>query len=491
MAPLLQLEDVSKHFAGVVALDGVDLRLEPGERHAIIGPNGAGKSTLLKVISSELTATRGRVSFEGRDITAVGPARIAQLGISRTFQTSGFFAEDRVVENVMLARLARADKGRWQAWRRLDRIAGLRDRALETLALVGLEHRADTPAAALSHGEHRQLEIAMALAQEPSVLLADEPLAGLAQAEREQIAQLLRGLDAGLTMIVVEHDLEFALGIADTTTVLHLGKVLSQGSPGQVREDPEVERIYTGGRSLDEVKRDVTETTAVQLRVRGLHAGYGQAAVLHGIDLEVGTGEIVGLLGRNGMGKSTTLNCLMGLVSATAGTVEVDGTDVTASGPLQRSRSGLGLVPQGRRIMTDLSVEEQLELGARPGNWTLERVYALFPNLADRRKLIGTYLSGGEQQMLALGRVLMRNPGIILMDEPSEGLSPLMVSVVRDALVKLSEQGETVLLAEQNVPMALSVADRIYVIDRGEIVFEGRPFELRDDPTLLRKTLGV
>jgi branched-chain amino acid transport system ATP-binding protein len=491
MAPLLQLEDVSKHFAGVIALDGVDLSLEPGERHAIIGPNGAGKSTMLKVISSELGASRGTVTFDGRDITRFGPAKIAQLGISRTFQTSGFFAEDLVVDNVMLARLARRDKGRWQAWRRLDRVPGLRDHALETLALVGLEHRADDPADSLSHGEHRQLEIAMALSQEPSVLLADEPLAGLAQTERERISELLRGLDADLTMIVVEHDLEFALGIADTTTVLHLGKVLSQGSPEQVREDPEVERIYTGGRSLDEVKREVTESTVVQLRVHDLHAGYGQAAVLHGVDLEVGRGEVVGLLGRNGMGKSTTLNCLMGLVAASTGSIEVGGDDLTASSPLQRSRSGLGLVPQGRRIMTDLTVEEQLKLGARPGNWNLDRIYELFPNLADRRKLIGTYLSGGEQQMLALGRVLMRNPGLILLDEPSEGLSPLMVTVVRDALLKLSEEGETVLLAEQNVPMALSVSDRIYVIDRGAIVFEGRPFELRDDPELLRKTLGV
>jgi branched-chain amino acid transport system ATP-binding protein len=488
---LLTLEDVSKHFAGVVALDGVDLALEPGERHAIIGPNGAGKSTMLKVVSSELEATRGTVTFDGRDITRFGPARIARLGISRTFQTSGFFAEDLVIDNVMLAKLARADKGRWQGWRRLARLDGLRDAAYEVLTLVGLDHRADDPADSLSHGEHRQLEIAMALAQQPSVLLADEPLAGLAQAERERIAQLLRGLDRDLTMIIVEHDLEFALGIADTTTVLHLGKVLSQGSPEQVRQDPEVERIYTGGRSLDEVKRDVTVATEPQLTVSGLHAGYGQAAVLHGVDLEVRKGEVVGLLGRNGMGKSTTLNCLMGLVQPTAGTVEVDGRDLTSASPLQRSRTGVGLVPQGRRILADLTVEEQLELGERPGSWTLERIYELFPNLADRRRLIGTYLSGGEQQMLALGRVLMRNPGLILLDEPSEGLSPLMVTVVRDALLKLSEEGETVLLAEQNVPMALSVADRIYVIDQGVIVWEGQPAALRDDPELLTKTLGV
>jgi branched-chain amino acid transport system ATP-binding protein len=488
---LLETKGVSKRFSGVTALDRVSIGVERGERHAIIGPNGAGKSTLLRVISSEFPATEGTVLYDGRDITSYSAARIARMGISRTFQKSGFFPEDSVLENTMIAALSRLDGGRWNAWRRLGRTPGLRERALDTLEQVALELRAEDPAAALSHGEHRQLEIAMALAQEPLVLLADEPLAGLAQAERERISALLRGLDTDLTMIVVEHDLEFALGIADTTTVLHLGKVLSQGSPEQVRDDPEVERIYTGGRSLDEVKRDVAETTTVQLQVHDLRAGYGQAVVLHGVHLEVGQGEVVGLLGRNGMGKSTTLNCLMGLVPATAGRIEVGGADVTGSTSLVRSRSGLGLVPQGRRIMTDLTVEEQLELGARPGTWNLDRIYELFPNLADRRRLIGTYLSGGEQQMLALGRVLMRNPGVILLDEPSEGLSPLMVTVVRDALLKLSEQGETVLLAEQNVPMALSVSDRIYVIDRGTIVFEGRPSELRDDQALLRKILGV
>ncbi|MFA9430277.1 ATP-binding cassette domain-containing protein [Egicoccus sp. AB-alg2] len=489
--PLLELADVSKHFAGVVALDGVNLTLERGERHAIIGPNGAGKSTMLKVISSELPASRGTVSFDGRDITRLSPDRIARAGISRTFQTSGYFAEDLVVENVMLAALARRDSGRWQAWRRLDRTPGLRERAMETLTLVGLEHRADEPADSLSHGEHRQLEIAMALVQQPQILLADEPLAGLAQVERERISDLLRALDRELTMIIVEHDLEFALGIADTTTVLHLGKVLSQGSPEHVRGDPEVERIYTGGRSLDEAKDDTRTGGRPRLTVRGLHAGYGQAEVLHGIDLHVGEGEIVALLGRNGMGKSTTLNCLMGLLAPTAGTIEVDEQDVTRTSSLHRSRAGVGLVPQGRRILADLTVEEQLKLGQRPGTWTLERIYELFPNLADRRRLIATHLSGGEQQMLALGRVLMRNPSITLLDEPSEGLSPLMVTVVRDTLMTLSEEGETVLLAEQNVPMALSVADRLYVIDRGEIVFEGRPKQLRDDPALLRSTLGV
>jgi branched-chain amino acid transport system ATP-binding protein len=488
---LLELEDISKHFVGVAALDGVSMSLERGERHAIIGPNGAGKSTLLKVISSEHAATRGTVTFDGRDITRFSQDRIARLGISRTFQTSGFFPEDPVIDNTMLAALARAEGGRWNAWRRLGQIEGLRRKAMETLTLVGLEDRADEPAESLSHGEHRQLEIAMALVQDPQVLLADEPLAGLAQAERERISVLLRSLHDGLTLIVVEHDLEFALEIADTTTVLHLGKVLSQGSPEGIRNDPEVERVYTGGTTLDEVKREVRSATEGRLVVTGLVAGYGQAKVLHGVDLTVGRGEIVGLLGRNGMGKSTTLNTLMGLLMPEQGTVTVDDEDITSATPLQRSRAGIGLVPQGRRILDDLTVEEQLQLGARPGTWTLERIYSLFPNLADRRRLIATNLSGGEQQMLALGRVLMRNPILTLMDEPSEGLSPLMVGVVREALLRLSEEGETVLLAEQNVPLALSVADRIYVIDRGQIVFEGRPGELRDDPELLRRNLGV
>ena len=258
-----------------------------------------------------------------------------------------------------------------------------------------------------------------------------------------------------------------------------------------------LDRVYQSGEPFTaselpvRLRRRGSDEAEEQLRVEGLVAGYGQARVLHGIDLAVNKGEIVGLLGRNGMGKSTLLNCLMGLFPPMDGSIFVDGRDVTAEPSIQRSRAGVSLVPQGRRILADLTVEEQLQLGARPGPWTLERVYELFPPLVDRKKLIATNLSGGEQQMLALGRVLMRNPAITLMDEPSEGLSPLMVQVLRNALVHLSEAGETVLLAEQNVPLALSVADRIYVLDRGRIVFEGRPIELRDDPTLLRRTLGV
>lgn len=487
----LQVMNVSKHFSGVTALDDVTLELAPGERHAIIGPNGAGKSTLLRIISSELSPSEGTIVYDGQDITHHSPARIARLGISRTFQQSGFFPDDSVVDNTMLAALARRERGRWNPWQRLGKVAGLRKQAMETLGQVGLEDRAQVPAEELSHGEYRQLEIAMALVQQPAVLLADEPLAGLAQAEREHISELFKALSPDLTIVVVEHDVDFALVIAHNTTVLHFGTVLAQGPSERVRDDPEVERVYTGGQTLEEAKREVRAATEEGLRVEGLVAGYGHARVLHGVDLRVGKGEIVGLLGRNGMGKSTMLNALMGLLPALDGRIAVGGRDVTAMSALQRSADGITLVPQGRRIIGDLSVEEQLRLGARPGSWSLDRVYAMFPNLADRRRITATHLSGGEQQMLAIGRVLTRNPRIMLMDEPSEGLSPLMVRQVREALVRLSESGETVLLAEQNVPLALSVADRIYVIDRGQIVFEGTPGELRGDPALLRRTLSV
>jgi branched-chain amino acid transport system ATP-binding protein len=488
---VLEVRNVAKHFSGVKALDGVSLKLRKGERHAIIGPNGAGKSTLLRIISSEFLPTEGTVLYDGSDITRHSPSKVARMGISRTFQQSGFFPEDSVLDNAMLASLGRRGRSRWNSWRRLERIPGLGEQAEAALAQVGLEHRKHHLARELSHGEHRQLEIAMALAQQPSVLLADEPLAGLAQAERQQIAELFTSLSTDLTVILVEHDVGFALAMAENTTVLHFGRVLAQGPSAEVRDKPEVEQVYTGGQSFEDAKHAIREASEEAVRVEGLVAGYGQSRVLHGVDVTVGKGEIVGLLGRNGMGKSTMLNCLMGLIAPLEGSICTDGEDVTHLSALRRAAHGIALVPQGRRIIPDLNVEEQLALGARPGPWTLERVYEHFPNLAGRKRVLATNLSGGEQQMLAIGRALTRNPTILLMDEPSEGLSPQMQQQVRDALVRLRRAGETILLAEQNVPLALSLADRIYVIEQGRLVFEGEPEELRAAPALLRKTLAV
>lgn len=233
------------------------------------------------------------------------------------------------------------------------------------------------------------------------------------------------------------------------------------------------------------------------LEVAGLHAAYGKATILRGIDLAVPEGQAVALLGRNGMGKTTLIRAICGLQppTVTAGTVKLAGRDVLGLPNYAISRLGLALVPQGRRVFGSLSVEENLQIGVRShqgDRWDLGEVYELFPRLQERRSQRSAVLSGGEQQMLAIGRALMTNPEVVVMDEPSEGLAPTVRDMVLDSLLRLKREGQTVLLAEQNVDLAVDVADRVAVIgETGEISWEGDPAELRADPLLMNELVGL
>ena len=212
------------------------------------------------------------------------------------------------------------------------------------------------------------------------------------------------------------------------------------------------------------------------LELTDIHTYYGDSYVLQGVSLKVERGSVVALLGRNGMGKTTTIHSIMGFTPPRRGTIRFQGHDL-AGLPSQRiARLGLGLVPQGRRIFPSLSVEENLTMAARTGNnespWTLKRVYELFPVLAERARIRGTLLSGGEQSLLNIARALMTNPDLMLMDEPSEGLAPLMVATVGNIVGQLKERGLSILLVEQNLPLALKLADYIYIMGKGVIVCE-------------------
>ncbi|HEV3462791.1 MAG TPA: ABC transporter ATP-binding protein [Actinomycetota bacterium] len=231
------------------------------------------------------------------------------------------------------------------------------------------------------------------------------------------------------------------------------------------------------------------------LEVKDLSAGYATGTVLRGVSLRLAEGEVLALLGRNGMGKTTLLRTIAGLrpPRLTGGSVRVGGEDVSALPSYQVARRGVSLVPQGRRIFGSLTVEENLQIVARPaGAWDLGRVYELFPRLVERRRQAGWTLSGGEQQMLAIGRSLMTNPRLLLMDEPSEGLAPAVLDLILDRLGQLKQQGQAVLLAEQNVDLALAVADRVCVLgEAGTIAWSGPPATLRHDPAVLAELVGL
>jgi branched-chain amino acid transport system ATP-binding protein len=228
------------------------------------------------------------------------------------------------------------------------------------------------------------------------------------------------------------------------------------------------------------------------LEARGLHTYYGKSHILHGVGLEVAEGKITALLGRNGSGKTTTLRSLMGLTPAREGSVTIFGTDTTRWPTYRIAGLGVGYVPEGRRIFANLSVEENLKVPLeRPGPWTIERIYELFPRLAERRQSRGRQLSGGEQEMLSIGRALLINPKLLILDEPSQGLAPLIVREVFAIVSKMRDEGISVLLVEQNARVSLEIADHAYVLDGGSIVHSGPAPELAADEARVQALAGA
>jgi branched-chain amino acid transport system ATP-binding protein len=228
------------------------------------------------------------------------------------------------------------------------------------------------------------------------------------------------------------------------------------------------------------------------LVVEAIHTYYGESHILQGVSLQVDAGELVALLGRNGAGKTTTISSIIGFNRPRAGKVVLSGRDMTGQPSYAIAGAGVGLVPQGRRIFAPLTVKENLVFAAgRKGPWNLDRVYGLFPRLEERQHNRGNSLSGGEQQMLAIGRALLMNPTLLLMDEPSEGLAPLVVREIGRIIGELKQSGIAILLAEQNLAMALAVADRCYVLNKGQVVVETTPAALRADDEVKHRYLGV
>jgi branched-chain amino acid transport system ATP-binding protein len=227
------------------------------------------------------------------------------------------------------------------------------------------------------------------------------------------------------------------------------------------------------------------------LSVEGIHTYYGDSHILHGVSLGVAAGEAVAILGRNGAGKTTTIRSIVGFTPPRAGRIVLDGEGIHDWPPYRIARRGVALVPQGRRIFAPLSVKENLLVGARAAGFTLERIFALFPRLAERQGQLAGTLSGGEQQMLALGRALLTNGSMLLLDEPSEGLAPIVVREIGRILERLKGERLSILLVEQNYHLALQVADRVYVMSKGQIVYEGRPDGLERDEAVKRRYLGV
>jgi len=251
-APALELDGVTKHYGSLRAVEGVSLSVQPGTRHAVIGPNGAGKSTLFALVAGTLPATAGRVVLHGKDVTGMPEHARATQGLVRTFQHSSLFLKSTAVENVALA-VQRQQGAQWSMLRPLRRRTAILERSRELLDSIGLADRSGALAGSLSHGERRQLEVAVALGTEPSVLLLDEPAAGMSAAETARFKQMVLDLPRAITVMLVEHDLDLVFGLAEAVTVMHLGQHLMTGSPADVRASDEVQRAYLGAEDTSDL----------------------------------------------------------------------------------------------------------------------------------------------------------------------------------------------------------------------------------------------
>ena len=490
--PLLETRGLTKRYGGVAALDGVDFEVRQGEVLGVIGPNGAGKSTLVGCLSGILRPTAGSIHLAGQDITALQPNVRAHLGISRTYQIPQPFHQMTVLENLLVAQT----HGR--------RVPGeaARIAAAAILERTGLGAFAHTAAGELSLIRLKRLELARALALRPRLLLLDEVAAGLVPSEIRELMTLIEALRSEVeAILIVEHVLEVIKSSCDRVMVLDWGKKLAEGTSAEVLTNPEVVSVYLGA-AAERLRRSTarpkpTAGTAEKplLRVTGVAAQYGSFRALHRLDLEVGRGEAVALLGSNGAGKTTTARVISGMLAPTLGTVEFEGMPMRHAAPHRVVQMGIAHCMEGRRIFGDLSVEENLQLAGRRASRKelaehLEQVYRLFPVLHKKRMDSGAALSGGEQQMLAIGRALMIGPKLMIFDEISLGLAPVVVDRLYDSLAEVNLSGVSMIVIEQNVDRGLTLAQRAYVLENGNVALHGTPEELRADPRLQALYVG-
>ena len=461
----------------------------PGELHAIIGPNGAGKTTLISQLTGQLMPNSGAIHFAGRDVTWLPSYQRSRLGLARSFQITCLLPDFTAADNVALAAQAH-DGHSFRFWGSARKEKHLRDAAQAALTRVGLAKRADVPVSELSHGEQRELELAVALATKPQLLLLDEPMAGLGVTESARMVALLKELRKEVTIVLVEHDMEAVFALADRITVLVYGRVIASAIPtpsGTTRKS-------SAPISATSMWWSVMAETL--LEIDGIETCYGLSQVLFGLSLKVQSGEMVALMGRNGMGKTTTIRSIMGMTPARAGTIRFAGEEVRSLPSYKIAKLGIGLVPEGRQIFPNLTVYENLVAasGNRLGNpdpWTIDKIHALFPRLAERSSNMGVTLSGGEQQMLAIGRALMTNPKLLILDEATEGLAPLIREEIWNCLSMLKGRGQSVLVIDKNVANLSRIADRHYIIERGRTVWTGTSEQLIAEPDLQHRYLGI
>jgi ABC-type branched-subunit amino acid transport system ATPase component/ABC-type branched-subunit amino acid transport system permease subunit len=494
---VLAARNLDKSFGGIHAVQGFNLSVRDRTLHALIGPNGAGKTTAFNVLSGLYRPERGVVELEGKSIAGLKPEDITLAGVGRSFQITNLFVGLSVEENIRLAVQARSPM-RYAMWRSSAAIPDINTETTKLLGYLGLAGIERAEASSLSYGGQRLLDMGLALGTRPRILLLDEPLAGLAVAERERIAKLVKTISSEIPVLLVEHDIDRVFQIADHVTVMNEGAVLVDGSVEDARNNEKVREVYIGsGASAVAAKTHVSAANVQSvLIVDKVDTFYGKSHILNAVSLDVREREIVALLGRNGAGKSTLLKTLMGIAPPAAGAIRLAGDDMTGRPSDVIARNGIGYVPQGRGLFAGMTVAQNLELGrlkrltGAGTHWSEEKVIQFFPRLRERWRTPADFLSGGEQQMLAVARALVGDVRLLLLDEPFEGLSPAVTEELFEAFDKLRAE-IAVVIVDHHLDLALALSDRTVVLERGAVSWRGASGELRGDLTLRRKVLWL
>jgi branched-chain amino acid transport system ATP-binding protein len=497
---VLEVHGVSKQFGGIRAVTNASLNVGAGEIHALIGPNGARKTTLFNLVSGLFPPDNGSIKLHGREIQGVASEKICHQGLARSFQITNLFRGLSIYENLRLSLQAQS-AGRFNIWCDIDSFAQLHAETAELVKFLGLEGIERIEGGELSYGGQRLVDLGIALGSKPQVLLLDEPLAGLAAAERERVAGLIQNIAANIPILIVEHDIDRVLNFSKTVTVMNQGEVLMSGTPEAVRADIRVQEIYTG-RGIPDVEHRRTAEGRTDgpplLRFKGVNTFYGKSHILHDAALDVREGEIVALLGRNGAGKSTLLKTLAGLVPSASGSIQYGGRDVAHLAAPDIARAGIGYVPQGRGPFAGLTVGENLALGrlARKTDgssgvvWDEAQIFDYFPRLRERMDVAADYLSGGEQQMVAVARAMSGNVKLLLLDEPFEGLAPAVTLELFSVFDRLRRH-MAIVIVEHNLDLVLALADRAFALERGAVFHEGPAAPLLTDLDYRKKILWL
>lgn len=494
---LLEARGVVKHFGGIKAVQGFDIAVRDRTLHALIGPNGAGKTTAFNLLSGMYVPDEGTITLAGRSIAGMAPEKICRAGIGRSFQITNLFPALSVEENIRLAVQAR-HPARFNLFRQAHAIEDINRETTELMRYLGVAGIERAEAGSLSYGGQRLLDMGLALATRPRMLLLDEPLAGLAAAERERIGNIIKRLSADVPVLLVEHDIDRVFKLADHVTVMNEGRVLLDGTVEDARSSPKVQEVYIGSGAAH-VAAKPRETAARPepiLTLDDVHTYYGKSHILNGVSFTVHQNEIVALLGRNGAGKSTLLKSLVGIAPAARGSVRLAGEELVGRPPAEVARLGIGYVPQGRGLFAGMTVAENLELGRlkrRTGNgihWDLERIFDYFPRIRERLDTPADYLSGGEQQMVAVARALSGDVRVLLLDEPFEGLAPAVVEQLFESFDRLRRE-VAIIIVDHHLDLALALSDQTVALERGEVIHAGPSKALREDLDLRRKVLWL